>query len=519
MNEIRGSFENVMLNAKFIVKCIVAFFVFFGCEAPVDLSDQKELIDFSFSTSNYYQISTTSEGLHIEFYKFVDISNIKPIVRISPGAIISPQSGEAVNLNFPVQYVITAENGSTKCFIVTAGKNLSPQNNIISFELQIAEQKIEIEGENIYIYVPNEIDISNVGTKIDISQNAIITPANGVKINFTLPQKYIVTSSDGHVKEYTVTVKKSPWRRLLANGEAPFMKVDGHRLLVYDGYMWLLGGWLGDHHDFPIVSGDYWTSQVWRTKDGIHWEDMGDAPWNPRHGFGCVSYQGKMWIISGDSNRDIWNSVDGKTWTCVQYDVPFNWRYFPYVTVFKDRIWLIGGKNGWWNIYEVYNDVWSSEDGVNWIQNTRTANFAPRSMINGSVVLRDELYVIGGGGAGPIEKSASYNDVWKSGNGIDFRSTTIEAPFSPLYWHSIGVYRDKMYVLGGLHRGDIHTNEVWFSENGVVWTQQKHTFWESRHATSVVEFEGKLYMIGGTSDPTTARNTMNDVWVMEGDLE
>lgn len=485
-----------------------------------ELSKEKLVLKFMIPNVKYQQ-SPIVEGLHFMFYKGVNLSNIAPIIHISQYATISPTSGQFVDLSKPVRYKITAEDGSDSTFTVSADNRLSSKAEILSFVLDNVTYKIETSGTNINIFTPNDVDVSSLKANIIVSEQAKVSPESGELINLSTPQTFTVTASDSTKRDYTVTVNKSPWRCLIENGEAPFLKVDGHRLVVHDGYMWLIGGWLGDYNVHSDSKGDYWTSQVWRTNDGVNWENMGDAPWKPRHGFGCVSYKGKIWVISGDDSRDIWSTVDGKIWTKERDNVPFNWRYFPYVAVFNDRIWLIGGSNGWWNNYEVYNDVWSSDDGIVWTLETQTAAFTARSMISGSIVLNDNIYIIGGGVGGPDELAGSYNDVWVSTNGSSYISATIEAPFRPLYWHSTGVLKNRMYVLAGMQKGNIHSNEVWFSTNGKDWTQQKYTFWLPRHATSAIEYNGKLYMVGGTSDPTPQanRNTMNDVWVMDGDFD
>ena len=42
-----------------------------------------------------------------------------------------------------------------------------------------------------------------------------------------------------------------------------------------------------------------------------------------------------------------------------------------------------------------FNDVWSSQDGVNWVQKTSHAGWEGRAGLS-SIVYRDEIYVFGG---------------------------------------------------------------------------------------------------------------------------
>src|SRR5690606_22593947 len=131
-----------------------------------------------------------------------------------------------------------------------------------------------------------ETDITNLKTEITLTdEKATIHPASGSAVDFSTPQKYIIKSNDGEEKEIKVTVKVSQWKQILKNEEAPFLRVDGHQLVVFRDKLWLLGGWLGkyDHDKASFKQGNsHWTSQVWCTSDGENWESKGDAPWAGR---------------------------------------------------------------------------------------------------------------------------------------------------------------------------------------------------------------------------------------------
>ena len=486
-----------------------------------ELSDANELISFIFSTPDYKVTTSTEQEIHFEFYDNVDLTRIAPIIEVSPYATVTPSSGAFVDLTQPIIYTVRAENGSCKEFKISASNTLSSKALILNFELEGTEQKIELTESNINIYTPYEVDLKSVCPVITLSPHATVMPASGAVVDLSAPQTYTVTASDGTTQDYVVTVKKSPWHCLLKNGEAPFYQVDGHRIIAFNDYLWLLGGWRGNNQDI-LPGGDVWTSQVWRTQDGIHWENMGDAPWAPRHGFGCVVFQDKLWVIGGDSHTDVWNTPDGIRWTRVNDNLPWAPRYFPYVVAYKDRLWVISGQNlGHFDgYYEKNDDIWCSADGADWVQLVAHAPFVPRGLISGSATLGDNLYLIGGGILGAsLLRPMEYNDVWKTNDGQNWQILRKEAPFKPLYWHSVGEHNGLLYACAGMFRGDIHSNELWYSQDGTNWKMQKYNFWLPRHATSVASYKGKLYMIGGTIDPPSARDTQNDVWVMEGNFE
>ena len=64
--------------------------------------------------------------------------------------------------------------------------------------------------------------------------------------------------------------------------------------------------------------------------------------------------------------------------------------------VFRDRLWLMGGWfNGRLPDASGSNEVWSSEDGANWKQETKAAGWSPR-LGAGIVVFNDKLWILGG---------------------------------------------------------------------------------------------------------------------------
>ena len=89
----------------------------------------------------------------------------------------------------------------------------------------------------------------------------------------------------------------------------------------------------------------------------------------------------------------------------------FSGRYSYQVVVFKNQFWLIGGFDG-----SRKNDVWSSRDGVSWIQQTATP-LSRVDLATRSWSMSEQLWLIGGS-----DTLAHYkNDVWRSADGVDWR--------------------------------------------------------------------------------------------------
>jgi hypothetical protein len=166
----------------------------------------------------------------------------------------------------------------------------------------------------------------------------------------------------------------SEWHAATMN--APWEARAGGVALVKGGWLYLLGGEKG----FTDPA-DYF-NDVWRTKDGEHWELVTDsAGWSPRPGHKCEVLADYFVCIGGFgfpfNPMDIWVSKDGAIWEQVS-DSPWNAsspddiRYdFDMLTVKggmggqKPSIFTFGGDRETFilrpevNFFRVENDVWS----------------------------------------------------------------------------------------------------------------------------------------------------------------
>ena len=484
-------------------------------------SSDNALISFSIPNQTCDVLIEGSDVL-VDVYRYVDVSKLSPTVVVSGGATIDPPSGSTIDFTDPVIYTITALDGSVATYTVTINKNLSRRNDIEKFEIVGTQQIFEREDDYLYIYVPYETDITNIETNVVVSHTATVSPRNGAFVDFTNPQIYTVTAVDGASKNYLVTVKKSPWREILKNGEAPFIGRDLHKMFVFRDKLWLLGG----------TTGIGWVKEVWNTEDGRNWNpvnlnaDWGEYKRGPVH----VVFKDKLWAMGGygyvheppyfgwtpgEADMGIYSSSDGIHWDKHTDVAPWGKRYQPALVEFNDKLWLMGGTKDLYFATAAYNDIWSSEDGINWVREVEHAAWQGRAAINQAcVVFNGALYLAGGGiigeyaTASPQNILIEYNDVWKSIDGIKWERIQMNAPWEPRLYHSVVAYNGVMYVIAG-GNNKLIKNDVWKSIDGIHWEQVKHSFWRRRHAQSVVGYKGQLIMTGGN-----ASNYVNEVWSM-----
>jgi hypothetical protein len=239
-----------------------------------------------------------------------------------------------------------------------------------------------------------------------------------------------------------------------------------------------------------------------------------ETDWEGRHTAGYVVFKGRMWIVGGDCNQgcyqnDVWNSADGMTWNCVSRNVPWAPRCLHHTLVFKDRIWVIAGQTvpQFAPADEVfYNDVWNSADGVNWQKVIDKAPWPARGAIGGHVVFNGRIWILGGGRYDtpqtPIRKL--FNDVWSSADGVNWTQHK-DAPWEKRMYQDVAVFDNKMWVMEGWMPESGNRNDVWYSQDGETWHELPDTPWKPRHAASVFVHDDTLWMVAGN-------NMESDVW-------
>jgi PGF-pre-PGF domain-containing protein len=292
-----------------------------------------------------------------------------------------------------------------------------------------------------------------------------------------------------------------------ATDSAAFSPRDTHTAVVFNNSIWVIGGSRGGDVKSAYVN------DTWYSSDGVNWtQATGAAAFSGRCCHSSVVYDGRMWVLNGFSQDgisyylkdDVWYSNDGVNWTQATASAPFSGRWGQGAVVFDNKIWVIGGVTSpQFTGFLFMNDVWYSEDGVNWTQATASAAF-PARYNYGLVVFDNKMWIIGGYNYGGL-----MNDVWYSDDGINWTQATGSAAFSPRCQHTSVIYDDRMWIIAG-YDGNL-INDIWYSEDGVNWTQATSSaqFLERDTAASVV-FDNRMWEIGGFVG--SPYYMYNDVW-------
>ena len=291
--------------------------------------------------------------------------------------------------------------------------------------------------------------------------------------------------------------------------KAAWQARDSQGDFVYENHLWVLGGWFTPDTPNP--------RDVWKSPDGKQWtRTIEVSPWEYSDLPAAMVFKNRMWMMGGRklpgaaNTNEVWSSPDGTAWTLETANAGWCPRVAPSFVVFKGRMWILGGSENFYDDNEktLKNDVWSSADGKVWKQEIKNAAWSKRAY-GQAVVFNNKIWIVGGGHWCP--KTIPLNDVWFSEDGVNWKQATAAAPWAPRIWFDMAVYRNQMWVLGGWSKEKGNFVDVWYSNDGKNWTELKsEVIWTKRHEQSAYVFQDKIWIAGGHANPLNS-----EVWSLE----
>ncbi len=187
-------------------------------ERDIILSSENEIISFRipYDNANYTGV-VRGDSIKVIMPNSVKIDSLTPVISVSEGATINPKSGAVQNFSNPVTYKVTAEDGSEKTYVAYIDL-VSADNQILSFQFEsfsAMDNQYALSNQNpndidtLTFTVAKTVDISQLKSKIIISEGATINPTSGSVLDYTNPIKYTVTAQNRDKKEYLVRVNKN----------------------------------------------------------------------------------------------------------------------------------------------------------------------------------------------------------------------------------------------------------------------------------------------------------------------
>ncbi|MBI2626579.1 MAG: hypothetical protein HYW69_03240 [Candidatus Nealsonbacteria bacterium] len=282
---------------------------------------------------------------------------------------------------------------------------------------------------------------------------------------------------------------------------------------------------IGASYFFSVKTGEVQGYEIFNP-DLLGWQEAtSTVPWPPRDSHALTVYKDKMWLMGGlNANdfilgagsveywkaphfADVWTSENGEDWSLIAENSPWGKRRSIQVVSFKDKMWLMGG---WGPQVGYRNDIWYSEDGANWIEAAPNANWPAREG-HSLVVFKDNLWLIGGVN---YDERETKNDVWYSEDGINWLEATSSVPWVPRWDHAVTVFKDELWLIGGMDLNDNTFKDVWNSKDGQNWQLvTDNPPWQQRQGHNALAFRDKLWIIGRLNDVTNGG--MNDIWFSE----
>ncbi|MBQ0732780.1 hypothetical protein [Aquimarina celericrescens] len=287
-----------------------------------------------------------------------------------------------------------------------------------------------------------------------------------------------------------------------------------------------------------------------------------NATYSKRTRASAAAFNNKLWIIggadeAGNDLNDIWSSLDGITWSN-EGTFSFGTVLGHKLIVFNNKLWLYGGIINGFTSTKIY----SSDDGVNWIEETERTPFSQYNQVR-MAVLNDRIYRIAGYNANFDDLSderAVYSSTdglnwdllasnhgfvskysfWVEGIGnqliaiepsTDEVSITLYSSQDGITWNNLRSWEtaergyfsvkpfkinDKIILVTPPASNFALVSTFYESENGIDWTlatSSNQTFLEPRDY-DFVNLNGKLYAIGGTTITTQTLSADNQVWIL-----
>jgi len=324
------------------------------------------------------------------------------------------------------------------------------------------------------------------------------------------------TKKEEQLQEKAVNLYKLIWKEVSASALWP--KRDSHATVVYKNKIWIMGGVDGTKRLISPGNVDYGNAphfkDVWSSQDGVIWDiATNNAPWKDRRSMQTIVFKDKMWLMGGwgpelGCKNDVWSSEDGAKWKVENISADWPAREGHQVLFFNNKLWVMGGVR--YDKRKTYNDIWSSEDGINWTKETAAAGWAPRWDFS-ATVFQNKMWVIGG-----MDLTQNmFNDVWSSEDGINWNLVNGSPSFSTRQGF-ITEYKGNLWAIGRLNdQTNKGVNDVWFSEDGINWKKtKKDPLWTGREDFGGVIFKDKIWILGGMDKNWT---WTNDVWQSEFD--
>ena len=167
----------------------------------------------------------------------------------------------------------------------------------------------------------------------------------------------------------------------------------------------------------------------------------------------------------------------------------------------------------------VQSELEFNSSSLNWEQVLSSAPWEGRDS-HAVVVYKNKIWLMGGVDAtsrftspGNIDygNSPHFSDIWSSEDGKNWQLILKKAPWGERRSMQVVEFNGKMWLMGGWGPEIGYKNDVWSSEDGVKWKLETASAnWPAREGNQLLVFKNKIWLIGGVK--YTGNQLFTDVW-------
>lgn len=193
-----------------------------------------------------------------------------------------------------------------------------------------------------------------------------------------------------------------------------------------------------------------------------------NAGYGARKATGVAVFDNKIWVIGGRNDvdsplNDIWSSQDGENWVN-EGSFSFGGIFGHKLIAFNNKLWMYGG------IFDGMQSskIFSSENGINWIEETGTTPFVQYQSSRFSV-LGDKIYRIAGYSA-EVDELSPERYVYSSSEGLSWDLETENHGFETKYNFQIENLNGTLYGIEPNPDSGIEEIKIRTSTDGINWS-------------------------------------------------
>ncbi len=231
------------------------------------------------------------------------------------------------------------------------------------------------------------------------------------------------------------------------------------------------------------------------------------------------------WYTPGVDDKDTKLNNDGSWRYMISYKQDHNWETRDCVDAkttiptssTTGKVFMMGGASD----QGVLNDVWSTKDMTNWVNDVKNKSTPMWDARGGhrTLFLNGKIYLISG-----QTNTGSQAEFWSSSDGVNWKQLPNFPWTSDPYEHTLSksyaVYNGKIWALGGGNHDPAfgpyrRLNDVW-SFDGIMWKKEASAPWSGREHAGAVEYNSKLWMAGGWVSTSPSGSVTDEVWSFDG---